>query len=186
MSLFDTEIKRGLASGSIVIEPFKEEHLGSNSYDVTLGPYIAVYKQPWWSKVLDKLGIYTWSLDTKKSTPVKTFRIPESGILLKPGQLYLAHTNEIAGTTRDYIPHLTGRSSCGRLGLSVHVTAGFGDVGFCRQWTLELKVVHPLRVYPNDRIAQVYFEKGVGELERPYKGRYANQEGPTASRFHRG
>jgi dCTP deaminase len=90
-----------------------------------------------------------------------------------------------------------GRSSIGRLGINTHITAGFGDVGWgyvpgpsgqleCRfpTWTLEIEVVHPIRIYPNVRIGQVYFMKPEGEL-RFYKGKYSLQKTPQASQLYR-
>ena len=67
--------------------------------------------------------------------------------MLSPHQLYLARTAERT-VTHNLVPQIEGRSSVGRLGLFVHVTAGFGDVGFSGYWTLEMFAVHPVRIYP--------------------------------------
>jgi dCTP deaminase len=88
-----------------------------------------------------------------------------------------------------------GRSSIGRLGINTHITAGFGDVGWgylpdekgnpvCQfpTWTLEIEVVHPIRVYPDVRIGQVYFMRPEGEITF-YKGKYTKQREPQASRL---
>ena len=58
---------------------------------------------------------------------------------------------------------IEGRSSVGRLGLFVHVTAGFGDVGFCGFWTLEMFAVQPVRVYPGVPICQIFYHEIHGE-----------------------
>jgi dCTP deaminase len=52
---------------------------------------------------------------------------------------------------------IEGRSSIGRLGLFVHVTAGFGDVGFCGYWTLEMFAVQPVRIYAGVAICQIFY-----------------------------
>lgn len=72
------------------------------------------------------------------------------------------------------MPFIEGRSSVGRLGISIHVTAGFGDVGFIGRWTLEISVIHPIRVYAGVEICQIAFTDIVGEFDL-YTGRYANQ-----------
>jgi dCTP deaminase len=90
-----------------------------------------------------------------------------------------------------------GRSSIGRLGINTHITAGFGDVGLgyvedaegklkCLfpTWTLEIEVVHPIQVYPNIRIGQVYFMTPEGKLAY-YKGKYNLQREPQASQLYK-
>jgi len=61
--------------------------------------------------------------------------IPPEGYVLEPNVLYLGHTNEVTHTNV-YAPFIEGRSSIGRMGISVHITAGFGDIGFNGTWTL--------------------------------------------------
>jgi dCTP deaminase len=75
---------------------------------------------------------------------------------------------------------LEGRSSVGRLGLAVHITAGFGDDGFAGQWVLELATTHPLKVYPGVAICQVAYTAIVGESSA-YRGKYQGQRGPVPS-----
>ena len=59
---------------------------------------------------------------------------------------------------------LEGRSSVGRLGLFIHVTAGFGDVGFAGYWTLEMFCIHPIVIYPNVEICQIYYHTIQGNI----------------------
>jgi dCTP deaminase len=66
--------------------------------------------------------------------------------------------------------------------MHVHVTAGFCDLGFRGTITLEIHVIHPIRVYPNIPICQAYFLKPQGVIEL-YNGRYSGQVDPTPSRF---
>lgn len=115
MMLVDSDIKKYHDGRHIIIEPWNEARLGSNSYDLTLG---------------NKLLIYTNDvLDAKKEHEYKIITIAESGIQLVPGELYLGYTREYTETHK-LIPQLEGKSSIGRLGISVHITAGFGDTGF--------------------------------------------------------
>ena len=95
-------------------------------------------------------------------------RIPEGGVMLTPHRLYLARTVERT-ETRNLVPMLEGRSSVGRLGLFIHVTAGFGDVGFCGFWTLEMFCVQPVRIYAGVEIGQIFYhtlEGAVAGLRR--------------------
>lgn len=177
------EILRQLELGTIVIDPFDPKLLGPNSYDVTLGPYIGRYKSP--------------VLNCKHKHDIDLILIPETGFILTPGIGYLGHTHEIVGTRhtkkrwykpqtwrkRNLVSCLEGKSGLGRLFLSIHETAGFGDISFVGEWTLEMTVTHPLVVYPGQRIGQVYFEEIVGDV-MPYAGRYNGQYGPTASKFY--
>lgn len=125
------------------------------------------------------------ALDMKKQNQLITFDIPEEGYVLRPGVLYLGRT--IERTKSDcFIPMIDGRSSIGRLGIWIHVSAGFGDIGFDGTWTLEITAIEPVRIYPNVEIGQVCFHKPYGEVENLYRGRYYKQEDPTESRFYLG
>ena len=123
MILTDIEILKAINKGEIVIEPYDASCLGTNSYDVHLGKYLATYK--------DQV------LDAKKHNEIDHFEIPEEGYVLLPGQLYLGVTEEYT-ETHTTVPFLEGKSSVGRLGIDIHATAGKGDVGFCNTWTLEI------------------------------------------------
>ena len=113
--------------------------------------------------------------------------IPDDGYVLRPGILYLGSTVEEAGSDF-YVPCIEGRSSIGRLGISTHVAAGFGDIGFKQRWTLELTVVHPIRIYAGVRICQVYFHCVEGRKEVLYGDRpgskYAHSSGVEPSRSY--
>jgi dCTP deaminase len=173
MILVDRDIINAMAAGEIDIDPFDKDHLGANSYDVQLSKELLVY-----TRARDG------ELDMRKENPTKKIVIPKEGFVLQPGVLYLGSTVEWVGTKRRYVPHIEGRSSCGRLGLGVHVTAGFGDMGFGGKWTLELTVVHPLRVYANERVAQAYFLLGSSAADHMYDGKYHGRRFPVASRMY--
>ncbi len=162
------EIKKQIEEGNIVIKPFVESRLNPNSYNITLNNELVVYDE----KVLDM----------KKSNRTKKIIIPEEGLVLKPNKLYLGRTNEYT-ETKNFVPCIDGRSSIGRLGLFIHVTAGFGDVGFKGTWTLEIQCVQPIRIYPNVEIGQLYYEQIQGE-QTYYKGKYLNQVDATPSKMN--
>ncbi len=95
-------------------------------------------------------------LDMKENMETYSFKIPKEGHTLLPGVLYLGRTMEYTETHK-FVPMLEGRSSVGRLGISVHSTAGFGDIGFSGYWTLEISCVQPIRIYPGVEICQIYY-----------------------------
>lgn len=153
MILSDARILEEIEKGTIVIEPFDREKLGSNSYDVHLGKHLAVYSSR--------------ELDARKHNTIDEIEIPEEGFVLQPGTLYLGVTEEYT-ETHAHVPFLEGKSSSGRLGIHIHATAGKGDVGFCNTWTLEITVVHPVRVYAGMPIGQLIYFNLQGETLRPY------------------
>lgn len=174
------EILRQIELGRITIDPFDKNKLNPNSYNVQLAPTLKVYEptgKVWHNGQMVPEVI----LDPHKENPTKDIEIPEKGYCLKPGVLYLGRTIEKT-QTKYYIPMIEGRSSNGRLGIAIHATAGFGDIGFSGTWTLEIFVVHPTIVYPGMEIGQVSFDEAVGDTSYQYKGRYLNQEDVTASR----
>ena len=146
----------------IFIDPYNSNQLNPNSYNLTLHNELLTYSSA--------------NLDMKKNHETETILIPEDGLLLKPGKLYLGRTKEHT-KTNNLVPMLEGRSSIGRLGMFVHITAGFGDVGFEGFWTLEIFVVQPLKIYPNVEICQIYFHKIEGDFENYKSDKYqANKE----------
>ena len=174
--LGDSEIKRAIACGDIEIDPFEPAHVNPASVDLTLGDEVVTY--------VGASGVVI--LDAKAEPLTVKRRMPAAGFDLFPFVGYLMHTRERI-FTRKYVPVLDGKSSVGRLFMSVHETAGFGDPGFDGQYTLEVTVVHPLRVYPGMQIAQMRFHTIVGEVEKPYAGNYTGEaaKGPVASRCYR-
>lgn len=144
MLLSGSEIKRQMALGNLVIDPFSEDQLNPNSYNLTLDR---------------EMQIYTAScLDVKQKNETKIILLPDEGIVLEPFELYLVRSREYT-ETHGFVPMVQGRSSLGRLGLAVHITSGFGDVGFCGNWTLQLLSVKPLRIYPGMKFCQIYYQE---------------------------
>lgn len=153
MILTDKEILKNIENGDILIEPFNREDLGSNSYDVHLSKYLAVYESD--------------VLDAKKHNTIKEVIIPDDGIILQPNTLYLGVTEEYTETHK-HVPFLEGKSSVGRLGIDIHATAGKGDVGYCNTWTLEISATMPVRVYAGMPIGQLIYFEIKGEVENAY------------------
>ncbi len=169
MILSGQEIKKRMGD-SIVIDPFNEDHLNPNSYNLTLHDEVMVYEEV--------------VLDMRQVNRVRRLKIPESGLVLTPNQLFLARTVERT-ETHDLVPMIEGRSSIGRLGLFVHVTAGFGDVGFKGYWTLEMFAVQPVRIYPGIQICQIFYHELAGDITNYENGKYQNNRDIQPSLLYR-
>lgn len=159
-----------LIGKEIIIEPFDEGRVNPNSYNLSLADELLVYD--------------SHELDMKKQNATSRIIIPKEGLLLEPNRLYLGRTNEFTKTNY-YVPMLEGRSSTGRLGLFIHVTAGFGDIGFAGYWTLEIFCVQPVRIYPNVEICQIYYHNIDGEFDLYESGKYQNNSGIQPSLMYR-
>ena len=158
MILTGHEIRRRLGS-DIVIDPFDEANLNPNSYNLSLHNELVTYEE--------------LVLDMRKPNRLLRHTIPDEGFVLSPNQLYLGRTAERT-ETHNLVPMIEGRSSVGRLGLFVHVTAGFGDVGFCGYWTLEMFAVQPVRVYPGVGICQIFYHTLTGDVTEYASEKYQN------------
>jgi len=153
MILSDTRILEEMEKGTIKVAPYQRACLGSNSYDVHLGKWLAKYK--------DEI------LDAKKHNLIEYFEIPDEGFILQPQVFYLGVTQEYT-ETHAHVPFLEGKSSTGRLGIDIHATAGKGDVGFCGNWTLEISVKQPVRIYKYMPVGQLIYFPVDGEIEIAY------------------
>jgi dCTP deaminase len=158
MVLSGLEIRRQLGT-NILIEPFDPARLNPNSYDLALHDELMVYEEV--------------VLDMRRPNRVRRISIPPEGIVLRPQQLYLGRTVERT-ETHNFVPMIEGRSSVGRLGLFVHVTAGFGDVGFCGYWTLEMFAVQPVRIYAGVPICQIFYHTIHGDFVEYRSSKYQN------------
>lgn len=169
MILSGKEINRRLGR-DIIIEPFNEEQIGPNSYNLRLHRELLLYSEP--------------VLDMKRRNNVTSIMIPPEGLVLQSGQLYLGRTVEYTKTDA-LVPMLEGRSSIGRLGLFIHITAGFGDVGFSGFWTLEIFCVHPVRIYPGVEICQIFYHTIEGDYNRYSSDKYQNNRGIQPSLLYK-
>ena len=169
MILTGSEIQKRMGT-DIDITPFSEGNLNPNSYNLSLHDEIVCYEEV--------------VLDMKKANRTRQLTIPESGLVLSPNQLYLGRTVERTAT-HNLVPMIEGRSSVGRLGLFVHVTAGFGDVGFEGFWTLEMFAVQPVRIYPGIRICQIFYHEINGEVTEYVSNKYQNNKGIQPSLLYK-
>src|SRR6186713_602890 len=153
MILSELHILDEIKQGTIKIEPYNRECLGSNSYDVHLGKVLATYREH--------------ILDAKKHNQIESFEIPEEGFVLYPHIFYLGVTQEYT-ETHAHVPFLEGKSSTGRLGIDIHATAGKGDVGFCNTWTLEISATQPVKIYAGMPIGQLIYFVVEGDVDIMY------------------
>ncbi len=171
MILTGKKIEEEIDAGRITISGFDPERLGPNSYNLTLGDTLRVY--------CDNI------LHASECNHTKEVRPCDGSFLLVPGVVYLGVTNERTATDH-YAPMLEGRSGFGRLGLQIHSTAGFGDVGFDGCWTLEITVTQPVRIRAGVEIAQIFYHELLhaesGEVEL-YHGKYGGESGAVGSRL---
>lgn len=164
-SLTGPEILAQLDQGNIRIAPFDKQFVTSDGVDLHLGDELLFY--PRHRKRAVNLH---HALDSLSPPEPVVVRMEEHRgrkcWVLRPGVLYLGATKERT-YARCFVPRVTGRSTTGRLGVSIHATAGEGDHGFDGHWTLEISVVEPVLIYPGQRIAQIRFTTLHGELA-PY------------------
>ncbi|WP_435600194.1 dCTP deaminase [Streptomyces sp. C10-9-1] len=169
MILTGPEITAAAHDGRLTISPFEFGQVNPNSYNVRLGHTLLTYTNA--------------VIDAHQANPTTTVEIGEDGYVLQPGELYLGHTLERVGSDT-FVPLLFGRSSVGRLGLFVEITAPIGDIGFHGQWTLMLSPIRPLRVYAGMKIGQIMFFVSTGDIDL-YAGKYQASHGPQPSRYWR-
>lgn len=161
MILTGPAIKSALKKGDVLLEPFEAENLNPNSYNYHLADSLLM------------LGHGGKSL--------RRVSLPEKGYILKPGKVYLGATLERIGSDK-YVTLLLGRSSIGRLGIFLNITADLGHLGCRSHWTLELTVVQPVRVYPRMKIGQVSFWLTDDNSSHRYNGRYHHDFQPVRNR----
>lgn len=166
MILSGKEIIKEVKNGRINIDPFDITNINPNSYNYHLGPTL----------------IHVTHLDlNNNNTPTgEIIKIPEDGYVIIPGELYLGNTAEKIGS-EFYTTSLIGRSSMGRLGLFLQISANLGHQTVFHNWTLEIRSCIPLRVFPNQVIGQVSFWEPFGD-GKEYNGYYAAHDDPTLSK----
>ena len=145
------------------------ERVNPNSYNLSLSKELMVYTED--------------VLDPQKENRTHIITIPEEGYILEPGKVYLARTAEYTKTF-NLVPMIIGRSSLGRLGLAVHVTSGFGDVGFCGYWTMQLICVQRMKIYPGMKICQIFYHTVCGDTTEYSSDKYQNSDKIMASKIY--
>lgn len=169
MILTGAKILEEVAAGRIHIAPFVASQINPNSYNFRLGSTILTYKNK--------------ELDPKQKNETITHVIPKEGFVLQPDTLYLGHTHETMGSEY-YVPIIRGRSSVGRIGVFINITADLIDIGSINQWTLQMHVVQPVRIYAGMLIGQVTFWEVEGDITL-YDGKYQGSIGPAASQIYK-
>lgn len=169
MILSGEEIRRHLGS-QIIIDPFSTDRLNTNSYNLALHHELLVYEEV--------------VLDAAAPNRFRRIQIPEAGLTLQPGQLYLGRTQEHT-ETRGLVPRVEGRSSLARLGLFISPGASLGEAGYCGTWTLEMFVVQPVKIYPGMLACQLYFHELVGEVVSCGAQKYQHSEDIQPSQMYR-
>ena len=171
MILTGLKIIEEVKKNNICIEPFNENLINPNSYNYRLGSVLL--------EMTDEI------IDPKNKSKYKKIQLTDEGYVLKPNKLYLGSTMEKIGSDH-YVTQLIGRSSIGRLGLFLQVTAPLGHIGSKHNWTLELKVVQPLKVYKGMKIGQVTFWCTEGNKNKLYtNGKYNKYKKPHISMFYK-
>ena len=182
--LSDKPIKEYLEEGKIVIDPLKDEQqIQPSSVDMRLGDEFKVFK------VIRKPYI-----DPKDEEDIAEYMesstVPEGeAFIIHPNEFALATTQEYVKVPDDLVARVEGRSSMGRLGVTMHVTAGYVDPGFEGRITLEISNIGamPVALYPGQRVCQLVFETMTTPAELPYghpkrNSKYMNQLKPESSR----
>jgi len=169
MVLSGDEIRRRIGDG-LQIEPFHEEQLNPNSYNLGLHHELLVYEEV--------------VLDAASPNRYRRIEIPPEGLTLQPNMLYLGRTVEYT-ETHSLVPMIQGRSSLGRLGLFINPGGSVGDNGYCGTWTLELHCVQPVRIYPKMLVAQIYYLQIEGECEEYCSDKYQHSRDIQPSLLYR-
>lgn len=182
--LSDKTIKEYLEEGKIVIDPLKDEQqIQPSSVDMRLGDEFKVFK------VIRKPYI-----DPKDEEDIAEYMesstVPEGeAFIIHPNEFALATTQEYVKVPDDLVARVEGRSSMGRLGVTMHVTAGYVDPGFEGRITLEISNIGamPVALYPSQRVCQLVFETMTTPAELPYghpkrNSKYMKQLKPESSR----
>jgi dCTP deaminase len=178
--LSDQQILNEMKNKNIWIYPFEHKNLSNSSYDVTIGPnYFRASKSPpkvllpWVEESIEEYWgtpQYAETISTEYSSEYYKLPIGTKIILLEPGELILAHTNEFIGGTNNICSMMKCRSSIGRIGISVCKDAAFGNIGYINRWTMEIsnfsQSTIPLVV--GSRVAQIVFFYA-GEVRNSYE-----------------
>jgi dCTP deaminase len=175
--LADHQIRRRCNGvNGMMIEPFTDSQVEPASYDVRLGSDFLVFER-------DETPFIDMHSPVDITKPVS---VREGGhFMMHPGEFALGRTVETVNIPNDLVARIEGKSSVGRLGLMIHITAGYIDPGFRGPITLELYCVHPLPVmiYPGDKIAQLSFHEMSSTPSQAYNGRYQDASSVEASKF---
>lgn len=184
--LSDSDIKKHIKEGLILIDPLEdpERQIQPSSVDLRIGSEFKGFR------IIRKPCI-----DPKDKSDIESymesFHITEKEpFIIHPGEFALATTFEKVKLPDNLVARVEGRSSMGRLGITMHVTAGYIDPGFCGKITLEISNIGkmPVALYPGQRVCQIVFETMTSPAEKPYghpdrDSKYMGQTRPETSRI---
>lgn len=162
MILTGKEILNQVQSGCITIDPFDPKAINPNSYNYRIGTHY-----------VKAMGNISCDLPNSKSILAE---IPFNGLIIHPGEVILSSTLEKIGSEQ-FVTSLIGRSSVGRLGLFLQISADLGHLGPAHKWTLELTSVQSIIIYPRMIIGQVSFWVTTGD-KFLYDGKYTDYNSP--------
>lgn len=170
MILTGPAIAAAVSTGEITISPYEPERVSPNAYDWRLG---------------DTIRICDGDLDAAAITAFTEHPIPISGLVLRPGVLYLGVTLEKTGS-ETYAQLLNGDRTIGALGIWVHVSAPLGHQGHAIRWTLEIRVAKPARVYPGMTFGKLVFLTTIGSPSsyQQQRAKYAATNGIDISHLY--
>ena len=169
MILSDRDIKKAVKQGDIAIDPFDEKNLQPASIDLHLDKHFLIFDTK-----------QNYIIDPKKPIDdlMKRVEINEQKpFVIHPGEFALGMIYEITGVSNGMVGRLEGKSSIGRMGLLIHITAGFLDPGNSLKMTLELHNTAnmPILLYYKMPIAQMAFEKLSSACDKPYSKKHGNK-----------
>ncbi len=181
MILSDKDIKSAIANGEIIVDPMAEGAMQPASVDLHLDKHFLVFNTN-----------ANFVIDPKKPMDDMMDEViidEETPFVLHPGEFALGMIYETTGVSNDMVGRLEGKSSVGRMGLLIHVTAGFLDPGNSLKMTLELHNTAnmPILLYYKMPIAQMAFERLSSTCEKPYGvvsgSKYVGDMKPRASQM---
>ena len=168
MILTGMKIREEFECGGLMIKPFDEAQLSTNSYDLRLGREYLKYGEG----IIDPKCLHEHTIN----------EIPTSGLIMEAGDFLLANSFEIIGSDK-FVPIIHAKSGTARAGLFIHITADLIDIGSVGTVTFQLYATLPITIYPEMLLAQVSFWQPLGDIAL-YRGKYQGSIGPVASKTY--
>jgi dCTP deaminase len=184
--LSDKDIKEHLKKGLIVIDPLENPlmQIQPSSVDLRIGNEFKGFK------IIRKPCIDPMDKSDIDSYMESYYISENEPFIIHPGEFALATTYETIKLPDNLVARVEGRSSMGRLGITMHVTAGYIDPGFCGKITLEISNIGkmPVALYTGQRVCQIVFETMTSPSEKPYghpdrDSKYMGQKSPETSKI---
>lgn len=155
-----------IAAGNVAIDPFEASMVGPASVDLHLGDELRIFED---SDV---------PIDVREDVDFRRLshlvRL-DAAFVLEPGKTVLGITRERVRLAPTICGWLDGRSRFARVGLMIHVTAGFLSPGIDNRQVLEISslAARPLRLHAGVAICQIVLQRTEGAAV--YRGRFADQ-----------